>query len=221
MKNSEEDISNYEIKQVKITDEKIQKIVSLENQKLEEKNLKNLALKQKDKIIDFSLLNANSKIIHIKDIIDKNKYTLLNFFRGVWCPYCNKELQDLEKIKKELKILNCKILALSPQSPFYSLITKNQNRLTFEVLSDKNSTIANNFGIVFTLSDKLKNIYESFGIDLLQLNKSNTFELPFPAIFIINKNYEIIFSFVEEDYTKRAKSKDILRAIKKDIINSH
>lgn len=185
------------------------------------KSVKEKSLKIKDRISPFSLLNASSNIIHAKDIIDKNNYTVLSFYHGSWSNACNKQLKKLEKIKKELKILNTKILALSAQTPQNSLLTRKSNELSYEVLSDKNNTVAKSLGIVFTLSSEFKTIYESFGVDLIQSNKSNTFELPLPAIFIINKNYEIIFTFIEEDYTKRCETKDILRAIKKDIINLH
>lgn len=221
MSRLKEDIRYYKLNQLENIDEYSKEVILECTKELKEKNFKKNSLQIKDRITSFSLLNSNSQIIHIKDIIDKNKYTILNFFQGAWSPYCNKELKEFEKIQKELKILNTKVVSISPQTPDYCRFTKDQNKLSFELLSDKNSTVAKSFRISFNLCEKLKSIYESLGIDLIQFNKNNTFELPLAAIYIINSNYEIIFSFVEEDYTKRCESKDILRAIKKDIINSH
>lgn len=221
MKNTQENLSNSKISELFKTDKEAIKILQECTKEIKDSRLKLTCLQSKDKITAFSLLNYNSKIIHINDIIDKNPYTIINFFQGSWSPYCNSELKQLEKIKNELKILRTKIVSISPQTPDCTNRTKEENQLSFELLSDKNNTVAKNFGISFKLCEKLKTIYESFGIDLIQFNKNNTFELPIPAIFIINSKYEIIFSFIEEDSTKRCETRDILRAIKKDIINSN
>lgn len=188
---------------------------------LVESNLKNKALKVGDKITPFSLLNANMDIRHIQDIIDKNKYTILSFYRGAWCPYCNLELKALQKIQPELKILQTKLVAISPQTPNDSMLTKEKNKLTFEVLCDKNNTIGRKMGIVYSLPEELHPIYKDMGIDVLGINKNGTFEIPLAATFVINNSYEIIYRFVDEDHTKRLEPNDMLKAIKKDIINSH
>ena len=190
-------------------------------QGLIDSKLRDKALKVGDRITPFSLLNASSNIIHIEDIIDNNKYTILNFYRGSWCPYCNLELKALQKIQPELKILHTELVALSPQTPDNAMLAKDKDELTFEVLCDKNNTIGRKMGIVYELPTALRPVYEELGIDLLEVNKNGTFEIPLAATFVINSNYEIIYTFVDEDHTKRLEPRDILMAIKKDIINSH
>lgn len=217
----ENDIERYKLSFKEKVDVETQNIMIDATQELKKEDLRRKCLQIKDKIPVFSLLNATGDIIHIQDIIDKHKYTILSFYRGAWCPYCNLELKQLQKIQSELKILHAEMVALSPQTPDNSLISKEKNALTFEVLCDKNNAVAREFGIVYNLPEKLRPIYKSFGIDIIESNNNGTFDLPLPATFVVNNNYEIIYSFVNEDYTKRLEPRDILTAIKKDIINSH
>lgn len=216
----EKTIQEYkEINSTKLSS-KIKETLQNATKRLEELDLKSKALRVGDKIPEFTLTNQNNKIVNIKDIIEKNRYTVINFFRGDWCPYCNIELNALQKIISQLKILNTTLISLSPQTSNRSLYSKQNLSLDFEIFYDKNNTIAKDFGLTFTLDKELIPIYENLGIDILESNKTNNYTLPIPATFIVNKNYEIIYSFVEEDYTKRCEPKDILNIIKKEIINT-
>ena len=75
--------------------------------------------------------------------------------------------------------------------------------------SDKHNTVARQFGIVFTLPEEIRSIYKSFGHDLAARNGDDSFELPFPATYVIGQDRVIRFAFVNADYTKRAEPADI------------
>jgi peroxiredoxin len=190
-------------------------------ERLQKQNLSQKALKQGDHITPFTLLDAHNKTINIAELLNKNNFLVLSFYRGGWCPYCNLELQYLQKILPELKILNAQLLAISPQTPDYSLQTQQNNELQFEVLSDKNNTVARKFGLVYSLDDELRPVYESLGIDILQSNKSGSYDIPLPATYVVNKHFEIIYAFVDEDYTNRCEPQTIVHSIKEYIKNSH
>ena len=215
------DIDRYKEKFIKNVPDDIRQTMSDATQKLIDANLKEHALKKGDKIDSFTILNASNKVVNIDEALRKNKYIVLSFYRGAWCPYCNMEIQRLQKIVPELKILNAELFALSPQTPDNSLSQKEKENLKFEVLCDKNNALARKFGLVFTLDETLKPIYESFGIDILQSNKNGTFDLPLPATFVINQNHEVIYAFVDEDYTNRSEPEEIVRVIKEDLKNRH
>lgn len=173
-----------------------------------------------DKIPEFTLQNSSSKIINIKPIIEKNNYTVFSFFEGSWSTYCNLALQALNKIISQLKIFHAEIYALSPQNQIISNKSIQEHDLKFDILHDKNNCIAKEFGISYTIDERLKSIYENIEIDISRDDKKGTFDLPLPAVFVVNKNYEIIFKFCDEDYRHRCDPSDIMQAIKKDIINN-
>lgn len=182
-------------------------------------NLKNLniskdALKEGENAKDFTLPNAVNKEVSLEELLGDNDFVVINFYRGVWCPYCNLELQAFQAINEELKALNAKLIAISPQTPDASLTTKEKNELDFEVLSDMHNVIAKSYGLVFSLADELKPIYSKFGIDIPGSNDEDSYELPMPATYVINKNKEIMYSFIDEDYTKRSEPQTILDIIR-------
>jgi peroxiredoxin len=172
------------------------------------------ALNVGDKIPLFELPDINGKMKNIKDIFTSD-YLIINFYRGGWCPFCNLELRAYEAIKDKLSELGATIVSISPEVPDNNLQTSKDNVLTFDVLSDDNAKVMKEFGIVFKLNDEVKKTYDEFGIDLSKLNGNENNELPVPGVFLINKNYEIIFRHLEEDYTKRFESSKILDILKK------
>ncbi len=201
--------------------EHIQQTMLDATDRLRTKNISQQALKIGDHIPTFTLLNATNQPIHLDEHLQKNNYIVLNFYRGSWCPYCNLELKQLQRIQGELRVLHAELLALSPEKPDNSLNLKEKENLKFEVLCDKNNAVARKFGLVYTIDEELLPVYEDFGIDILESNKNGTFDLPLPATYVVNKNFEIIYTFVDEDHTNRCEPESILHAIKEDIKNNH
>ena len=195
--------------------EEIQKVMLQATRNLEDSALSKNALHVNDTAKDFSLPNALGKEVTLSNVLADNDFVVLNFYRGVWCPYCNLELKALQNIHNELTELGAALIAISPQSPDASLTTKEKNELSFEVLSDANNATAKAYGLVFSLAEELRPIYESFGIDIPGNNQEESYEIPMPATYVINKKGKIIFAFIDEDYTKRSEPEAILDAIKK------
>ncbi len=198
----------------------IQETMLSATKKLGELGLSKNALKRGAKFENFEFSDIEGKDVKLYDYLNESDFLVINFYRGAWCPYCNLELKALQNSLSELNSLNARLIAVSPQSPDNSLSTKEKNELQFDVLSDFENKVAKKVGLVFSLADELKPIYKSFGIDIPTSNNEDSYELPMPATYVINKNKEIIFSFIHEDYTKRSEPKDIIDAIKEHLLKS-
>lgn len=177
-------------------------------------NLTSTSLKKGDQIPQFELVDIHEERKNVKELMTKD-YLIINFYRGGWCPYCNLELKEYERLKDAFEAVGASIVAISPEKPEYTSITSNKNAITFDVLSDENATIMKEFGIVFQLNEKLKKEYTKFGIDLTDVNGNNNFELPIPATYIINKDLEIVFSHIEVDYTTRLEPSVLIEEVVK------
>ncbi len=105
------------------------------------------------------------------------------------------------------------IVAVSPQTPDNSLLTKERNHIGLVVLSDSGNRLARQFGIVFQLPMELRPIYASFGIDLPSVNGDDSFELPLTATYVIDRDQKIRFAFVDADYTKRMEPEEVLAVL--------
>ena len=167
------------------------------------------ALKTGDKVPAFSLPNQNNEATSLPDSL-----VVLNFYRGGWCPYCNFELGALQKLIPEFEAAGAKLVAITPETPDHSISTKEKNELSFDILSDVGNEVAKQFGLVFTIPSEIQSIYESFGIDVNKHNGDDTFELPIPATYVVNSAGEIVYHFVDADYTQRSEPSDVLAAVK-------
>jgi len=121
----------------------------------------------------------------------------------------------LQRTLPELEALGAKLITVSPQLPDNSLSTAEKLDLTFEVLSDVGNRVARDFGLVFTLPAEMRSIYQDFSIDLPAANGDESFELPVPATYVIDRSGIIRLAFVDIDYTKRLDPAEILAALKK------
>ena len=195
----------------------VQEVMLKATKKLEDANISQNALKVGDSAKEIKLPNAVGKEVSLFKTLEENDFAVISFYRGAWCAYCNLELKALQGINDELQKLGAKLIAVSPQSPDASMSTKEKNELEFEVLSDVNNIVSKEYGLVFSLAEELRPIYLSFGINIPASNDEDSYEIPMPAVYVVNKNKEIIFSFVDEDYTKRCEPQDILEVIRKNI----
>lgn len=171
------------------------------------------ALQVGDTLPDFELQDINNKLINLNDI--KSDYLVISFYRGGWCPYCNLELKALQEILLELKTLNGELIAITPETPDNSLTTSEKNEIDFSILSDIDNVYAKSLKLVFKMPDELISIYKEFGLNVNEYNGNENYELPMPATYVINKNREVIYSFVSEDYTERLEPSLIIETIKK------
>lgn len=211
-----EEINNYKEAFKDKVPADVREIMNKATVDLEKESISKDALKVGALAKQFALPNALGNLIKLDKLLEQNDYIVLNFYRGVWCPYCNMELKALQDMNDEFKKLGAKIVAISPQTPDASLSTQEKNELTFEVLSDEHNKIAKEYGLVFSLAQELRPIYSKFGIDIPTSNADDSFELPMPATYLINKNGEILYSFIDEDYTKRCEPQIILDIISKN-----
>ncbi|HMS40266.1 MAG TPA: peroxiredoxin-like family protein [Pyrinomonadaceae bacterium] len=162
----------------------------------------------------FSLKDAIGNIVSSDDMLKQGNLVVV-FYRGAWCPYCNTYLRSLQKNISDIKANGGQLVAISVENPDNSMKVSDKNKLEFSVLSDPNLEVARNFGIVFQLDAKTDEKYKGYGIDLVKMNGTEKPELPLSATYIINKNGEIVYAFLDPDFTKRAEPSVIIETLKK------
>ena len=177
--------------------------------RLAESGIAEKSLKAGDKAPDFDLPNASGEAVRLKELIDKGP-VVINFYRGGWCPYCNLELNAYQRRLQEINQLGASLVAISPQTPDNSLSTAEKNELKFQVLSDVGNKVADKFGLVFKLPDELQDLYNKFGIVLPKFNGDESWELPMPGTYVIDKDGTVSYAFADADYTKRAEPDEVI-----------
>ncbi len=135
---------------------------------------------------------------------------VVTFYRGVWCPYCNMELQAIEAALPDIEARGAALVAISPQTQPNSRRSTRENALTFPILSDVRGEIGAAFGLRFRLPDALIELYKGFRNDLPAINADPSWTLPMPARFVIGPDGVIAYADVNPDYTKRPDPSELL-----------
>jgi len=162
---------------------------------------------------EFVLPNANNDLRSLDNFLSHGPL-VISFYRGAWCPYCNLEINALQKSLPDIIAAGGQLLAVSPQTPDKSADQVCISRLTFEVLSDAGNKLAKECGLVFALPEALRPVYQSWQIDIPGFNGDSSFELPIPASYIIDTDGNIHYAFAEMDYSKRLEPSIIIEQLK-------
>jgi len=160
---------------------------------------------------DFKGKDQNGNEVVLKDLRKKGPVVII-FYRGYWCPYCNKELQKLEDSLQLIKEKGAQLIAITPEKQEGITKTVERTKATYPIINDDELKIMKAYDVAYQVDTKTIDRYKMASIDLAANNgqKPEAVYLPVPAVYIIGKDGEIKYRFFEEDYKKQAAIKDIL-----------
>ncbi|KRD07588.1 antioxidant AhpC [Flavobacterium sp. Root901] len=162
-----------------------------------------------EKIPNAVLKTSENTDVNVLELLKKKK-TVLVFYRGGWCPYCNMHLQALAEAEKEIIDLGYQIIAISPDSPENLKITKDKDKVKYTLLSDSKGELIKAVGIYYQAPENYKEIIN------VHSNGINTSLLPVPSVFVVNTQADILFEYISPDFKQRI-SKELLMSVLKTL----
>lgn len=162
---------------------------------------------------DVPLTTVDGKTIELASLI-KDGPIVLTFYRGGWCPICNRALSAWREKLGDLKAAGGKFVALTPERPNLAAATREKIGADYEVYSDPRHEAAKAFKVHFAVDDATREKYLGYGMDVGQANVSGTWELPAPATFVIDRDGVIRWAFADWDYKKRADPDEVIEAVR-------
>ncbi len=158
----------------------------------------------------FSLKDQSGAKVELKTMLANGPVVLI-FYRGQWCPYCNKYLSQLEDSLNMIKAKGGQILAISPEMQESIEKTVSKTKASFPVLHDEGLKVMKAYDVAFSVDTITIARYKKFNIDFDKANGQNGANLPVPATYVIGADGTIKYVFFDEDYKKRASVKEILK----------
>ena len=158
---------------------------------------------------DFKAVDQTGNSIRLKDMV-KNGNVVLFFYRGNWCPYCSRQLKQLQDSLELFVEKGVQVVAITPEKPEGISKTIEKSNATFTIIHDEEGKIMKAYDVRFAVDEKSVSRYKMSGIDLAATNGKNGTNLPVPAVYIINKENTIIYRYFNEDYKKRVSVKELL-----------
>lgn len=155
-----------------------------------------------DKAPEFTAKDQNGKVISLKDKLKDGKVVLI-FYRGQWCPYCNKELTHMEDSLSLITSKGATVIAITPEQPANVEKTIGKTKATYSILTDDKLKIMKDYDVAYAVDPAMIEKYKSYGIDFSSANGDNGANLPVPAVYVIDKKGNITYRYFDADYTKR------------------
>jgi peroxiredoxin len=158
----------------------------------------------------FELRDHNGKLVSSADLLSHDRLVIC-FFRGRWCPFCVGQLEAMNLVRPQIEQAGGSLVAVSPQTVQQSFFMADQHKLRFPLLSDAGNAVARQFGLVYRVPDDQQAIYRRAFVNLPFANGDESWELPIPATFILDRDGTILHASADEDYTQRPEPQEILR----------
>jgi peroxiredoxin len=158
---------------------------------------------------EFTAKDQDGKTISLKQVL-KNGPVVMLFYRGQWCPYCNKQLSHFSDSLSMIIAKGASVLAITPETAMHVKKTIEKTKTNFSVIEDAGLIIMKSYKVNFAVDVKTVEKYKGYGIDFDKANGSNGANLPVPATYIIDKDGKVKYVFFNTDYRKRAHVQDIL-----------
>ncbi|OMQ12973.1 peroxiredoxin-like family protein [[Flexibacter] sp. ATCC 35103] len=160
-----------------------------------------------EKIPDITLKSSENTAVQISDLLKKKK-TVLVFYRGGWCPYCNLHLQAMAEAEKQILDLGYQIIAVSPDSAENLKSTEQKDNVKYTLLSDSKGELIKAVGIAFEAPENYKSVIN------VHSNGINTSFLPVPSVFVVNTESDILFEYVSPDFKQRITTELLVSILK-------
>jgi len=160
----------------------------------------------------FELSNHDGKLVSSVELLAQGKLVLC-FIRGRWCPFCVGQMEAMNLILAQIQRAGAAFVGVSPQTVKQSFFMHDQHRLQFPLLSDAGNKVARQFGLTFRVPELQEAVYRRAFVNLPFTNGDDSWDLPIPATFILDRDGTVLYASANEDYTERPEPADIVQVL--------
>lgn len=170
-------------------------------------------LKKGEKAPDFETKDMEGKTFKLSTALKKGEVVLI-FYRGQWCPFCNKYLSAIQDSLSMIQSKGATVVAISPETYESVKQTIEKTKASYPVIYDEGMKVMNLYKVKYSLDAPMIETFKGYGIDFIKANGENGANLPVPATYIVSKDGKIKYVFFNPDFKQRASVKEILANLK-------
>jgi peroxiredoxin len=161
----------------------------------------------------FELADHDGKIARSSDLLERGRLVIC-FIRGRWCPFCVGQMEAMNLVVPLIEQAGSSLVAISPQTVRQSFFMHDQHKLRFPLLSDPGNNVARQFGLTYRVPAEQEAVYRRAFVNLPFTNGDESWELPVPATFVMDRDGTILFASANEDYTERPEPGEIVSVLR-------
>ena len=158
----------------------------------------------------FELPDQNGNLVPSSNLLARGRLVLC-FLRGRWCPFCVGQMKAMNLVLPEIEQAGASLVAISPQTVKQSFFMHDQHQLRFPLLSDGGNKLAGEFGLAYRVPAAQEEVYRRAFVNLPFTNGDDSWELPIPATYILDRDATVLYASANEDYTERPEPAEIVR----------
>ena len=160
-----------------------------------------------------SFLTTTARLVSSSDLLAKGRLVLC-FIRGRWCPFCVGQMEAMNLVLPQIEQAGATLVAISPQTVKQSFFMHDQHKLRFPLLSDAGNKVARAFGLTYRVPAAQEAVYRRAFVNLPLANGDDSWELPIPATYILDRDGTVLYASANEDYTERPEPAEIVQVLK-------
>ncbi|AWM33042.1 peroxiredoxin-like family protein [Hymenobacter nivis] len=160
----------------------------------------------------FKGLDAAGRPVALQQLLKKGP-VVLYFYRGQWCPFCNKQLSQLQDSLQLLTAKGAQVVVVTPETQENIGKTVAKTKAAFPIVHDQDFAIMTAYHTAFTVDPATVLKYKAFGVDLQKANASPDDVLPVPATYVIGRDGRIKFTYFNPDYRQRVSVRRVAAAL--------
>jgi len=160
----------------------------------------------------FELQDHDGKIVSSSGLLAKGRLVVC-FIRGRWCPFCVGQMEAMNLILPQIDQAGAALVAISPQTVKQSFFMHDQHKLRFPLLSDAGNRIARQFGLTYRVPPLQEAVYRRAFVNLPFTNGDESWELPIPATYILDRDGTALYASANEDYTERPEPSELVSVL--------
>jgi peroxiredoxin len=160
----------------------------------------------------FELTDHDGKIASSAALLAQKRLVLC-FIRGRWCPFCVGQMEAMNLILPEIERAGASLVAISPQTVKQSFFMHDQHKLHFPLFFDAGNQVDRQFGLSHRVPEFQAEVYRRAFVNLPFTNGDESWELPIPATYILDRDGTVLYASANEDYTERPEPDDIVAAL--------
>ena len=160
----------------------------------------------------FTLSDHNGKAFSSAEWLERGRLVVC-FIRGRWDPFCCGQMEAMNLVAGQIAEAGAVLVAISPQTVGQSYFMADQHKLRFPLLSDAGNGVARECGLAYRVPERQEAIYRRAFVNLPLANGDESWELPVPATYVVERDGTVRSAWVNEDYSERAEPLEVLAAV--------
>lgn len=158
---------------------------------------------------DAAVHDDEGRLVRLSDLYRQGP-TLLVFYRGGWCPYCNVQVRQLTEAFPEFQKRGFRPVMISVDRIDSAAKTKAQYRIPFPVLSDPDLVAHEAFRVVHQAGPEEVAKLKGFGLDIEAASGRDHHRFAVPSVFAIDASGTVRWAHVDPDYKVRPSTAQLL-----------